>query len=212
MFVKDYMTKELVTITPQTSIMMAQDLMRKHDINRLPVLEGEKLLGIVTRESISKGMPSEATSLSVYELNYLLDKMTVVDVMIRNVKLIAPDTLLTEAASTMAELNIGVMLIVEQDKLVGIITDKDIFKAFIDIAGYHSDGTTLVVELDQDKQGVIEEIGDALVETDENLTHLVVYHHEDGGVRLAIKINHGHTEAFEEAIKARGYQIHAVVE
>lgn len=212
MFVKDYMTQDLITVSPETSIQAAQELMLKHQINRLPVLDQGRVLGMVTQETLAKAMPSDATSLSVYEVNYLLAKLTCKDIVDRHVSVIPPQTLLTEAAAKMRDLNLGVHLIMDKDQLLGIITDKDIFKAFIDIAGYNQDGTTLVVELSQDRQGVIEEVGDALVEADENLTHLVVYHQEDGSLRLVIQVNKGNTEAFMEAIKSRGYLIHGIFE
>lgn len=210
MFVKDYMTQDLHTVTPTTSVQEAQDLMEKYQINRLPVMESGKLLGLVTRESLSKAMPSEATSLSIYEVNYLLAKMTCKDVMVRKVSVIEPETLLTEAAAKMRDLDLGVHLVMEGEDLKGIITDKDIFKAFIDIAGYNAKGTTLVIELSQDRQGVIEEIGDALVEADENLTHMVVYHREGGSLRLVLQVDKGNTEALIASLEKAGYLIHGI--
>ncbi|WP_273477915.1 CBS domain-containing protein [Ignavigranum ruoffiae] len=212
MFVKDYMSRDLITVEPRTSISQAQDLMQKYQINRLPVMAEGKLIGLVTKESLAKLMPSEATSLSVYELNYLLSKLTCKDAMERQVKCVSEQCLLTEAAALMRDLNIGVLLVVDQEELLGLITDKDIFKSFIDISGYDQPGVTLVLELNQDRQGVIEELGDALVEVDENLSHLVVYPQSDGSLRLVLQLDRGHSEAFVQAVKAKGYQIHGIYE
>lgn len=210
MFVKDYMTQDLHTVKPTTSIQDAQDLMEKYQINRLPVIENDKLLGLVTRESLAKAMPSEATSLSIYEVNYLLAKMSCKDVMVRKVSVIKPDTLLTEAAAKMRDLDLGVHLVMEGEELKGIITDKDIFKAFINITGHNTKGETLVIELNEDRQGVIEEIGDALVEADENLTHMVVYHQPDGSLRLVLQVDKGNTEALISILEKGGYLIHGI--
>lgn len=212
MFVKDYMSKDLVTVQTTTSISQAQELMQKHQINRLPVLDQGKLIGLVTQESLAKVMPSEATSLSVYEINYLLSKLTCKDAMERQVKCVPQNCLLTEAAALMRDLNIGVLLVVDKEELLGLITDKDIFKAFIDVSGYDSAGTTLVLELSEDRPGVIEEIGDALVEVEENLSHLLVYPQVDGALRIVLQLDRGHSQAFIQAVQAKGYQIHGIFE
>ena len=82
MSVKDFMTKELVVVDPQTKIFDAVDLMKKYEIHRLPVVENNSLIGLITEGTIQAAMPSQATSLSVFEINYLLNKTTVNDVMI----------------------------------------------------------------------------------------------------------------------------------
>ena len=86
MSVKDFMTKELVVVDPQTKIFDAVDLMKKYEIHRLPVVENNSLIGLITEGTIQAAMPSQATSLSVFEINYLLNKTTVNDVMIRDVQ------------------------------------------------------------------------------------------------------------------------------
>ena len=91
MSVKDFMTKDLVTVTPKTKIFDAVDLMKKYDIHRLPVIDNDKLVGLITEGTIQEALPSKATSLSVHEVNYLLNKTVVADVMIKDVKNKAPD-------------------------------------------------------------------------------------------------------------------------
>ncbi|MBG9984574.1 CBS domain-containing protein [Aerococcaceae bacterium DSM 111022] len=211
MYIKDYMTTELITISRNTSIAKASDLMNAHDINRLPVIEDGQLVGLVTREIVVKNSPSDATSLDRHELNYLLEKATVEDIMQKNVITKTPETLLDEAAATMSNENIGVLVVVdEQDRVAGIITDKDIFKAFIDISGYYSRGTSLVIELEEDRQGVIEEVGDSLVETDHNLTHMMVYH-LDGAIRVVLHVESEVVTELTASLTSKGYDVQTVV-
>lgn len=211
MYIKDYMSTNLITITPETSVVKASDLLKQHDINRLPVLENGQLVGLITKEVISKNSPSGATSLSAHEVNYLLEKTTAKDIMVKKVMTIGPDNMVEEAASIMRANNIGVLVVTEGSQLVGIITDKDIFKAFVDVSGYDKPGSSLVVELVGDRKGVIEEVGDALVETDVNLTHMIVYHHENS-IRLVLHVSTTETDELEAAIKARGYEVKSVHE
>ena len=211
MYIKDYMSTNLITITPETSVVKASDLLKQHDINRLPVLENGQLVGLITKEVISKNSPSGATSLSAHEVNYLLEKTTAKDIMVKKVMTIGPDNMVEEAASIMRANNIGVLVVTEGSQLVGIITDKDIFKAFVDVSGYDTPGSSLVVELVGDRKGVIEEVGDALVETDVNLTHMIVYHHENN-IRLVLHVSTTETDELEAAIKARGHEVKSVHE
>lgn len=209
MYVKDYMSTDLKTIQPSTTIMQASDLMKRHDIKRLPVMENNHLLGLVTRDLIDKNLPSAATSLSAHEVNYLLEKTKVSDFMLKKVDSIAPDSLLEEAAVMMRTRDIGVLVVKEGDQLVGILTDKDIFRAFADISGYNSEGTSIVLELAQDRKGVIEEVGDALLAADINLTHMTVYHNE-GGIRVVMHVEAADVNALLDLLKKDGYQVQTV--
>jgi len=131
--VKDWMSKKVITVGPHTSIPDAGHLMRLNKIRRLPVVDKKgKVIGIVTRSDIREASPSDATTLSVWELNYLLAKLQVVDIMTKNpVTIHAEDTLMT-AAKLLYENKIGALPVVD-DKgiLTGIITESDIFRVLI---------------------------------------------------------------------------------
>lgn len=204
------MTTDLITIVPTTTVTEAQDLLRQHDINRLPVMKDGKLVGLVTKDSINRNLPSNVTSLSKNEINYLLEKTTAEDIMVKKLLTLTPDTLLDQAASKMADNNLGVLVVLEDDKLVGIITDKDIFKAFVDISGSNEPGSTLVVELSEDRGGVIEEIGDALVESENNLTHMIVYYHIKDTIRIVISVNTDRIDELVASIEKRGYSVRSI--
>jgi len=123
--VRSWMSERLITITPQTTLPEAQRLMFEHKIRRLPVVKSDKLVGIVTRGDIREAKPSDATTLSIYELNYLLDSLTAKDFMTPNPITVSPDNTLGEAARLMVEHKVGGLPVVDQGKLVGIITETD---------------------------------------------------------------------------------------
>jgi len=146
MFVKNHMTPNPITIDPQTSIFEALNLLRKHRIRQLPVVEDGKLVGLITERDLLTVSPSPATTLSIYEVNYLLSKMTVREVMIKSPTTVTPDTTIEEAAVIMREHKFGSLLVVEDGKLVGIITESDLFDAMINIFGFRRPGVRLVIE------------------------------------------------------------------
>ena len=140
MLVRDYMNTPVVTIYPETGVQEALRLMRQHKIRRLPVLNASgELVGIISEHDLLYASPSPATSLSVWELNYLLARLEVKEIMTRNVIVTLPDAPLTEAARLMLQNKIGALPVVTENnvtgiKVVGIITESDIFEAFLDIS------------------------------------------------------------------------------
>ena len=126
LLVRDWMTESLITITPQTTLPEAQRIMFEHNIRRLLVLNSDKLVGIVTLGDIREAKPSDATTLSIYELNYLMDRLTAKDFMTPDPITIPLDATIGEAARLMVEHKIGALPVVEKDKLVGIITETDL--------------------------------------------------------------------------------------
>jgi acetoin utilization protein AcuB len=125
LLVRNWMTERLITITPQTTLPEVQRIMFEHNIRRLPVMSSGKLVGIVTLGDVREAKPSDATTLSIYELNYLLDQLTAKDFMTPNPITIAPDVTIGEAARLMVEHKIGGLPVVDDGKLVGIITETD---------------------------------------------------------------------------------------
>lgn len=135
MYVKHHMSSPALTITADTPFQDALKLMHERKIRRLPVVDRNgKLLGIVSERDLLHAAPSPATSLSVWELNYLLWKLTVKDLMATKVLTVTPDALLQEAATIMLEKKIGGLPVVDPDQhVVGVITETDIFKALVDM-------------------------------------------------------------------------------
>lgn len=129
--VSDWMTRDVITVEPNTPLPEALALMRKEHIRRLPVMEGGRLVGIVTYGDLREAGPSTATGLSVHEISYLLAKLGVGKLMTAKPFTVTPYTPLTEAAALMLEHKVGGLPVMDGEQLVGIITESDIFRAFV---------------------------------------------------------------------------------
>jgi len=130
MKVRELMTGGLVCVTPETAVVEARQTMLTKQIRHLLVTEDRRLLGIVTDRDIRLNLPSQATSLSVWEMNYLLSRLTVGEVMTKSVIIIGPDREARDAARLMMEHKIGALPVVDDDHLIGIVTETDILRAF----------------------------------------------------------------------------------
>ena len=130
--VKEWMTRDVITITPNTTLPEAHRLMTEKGIRRLPVIENGRLVGIVTRGDIRGAEPSGATSLSIWEVNYLLAKLHIGEIMKRNPITISQEATIGEAARLMLENKISGLPVVDGDRqVVGIITESDIFRLVV---------------------------------------------------------------------------------
>jgi len=129
--IRDWMTPKPITADVHTTLPEAHKLMTQHRVRRLPVMDGDKLVGIVTRGDIRGAEPSEATSLSIHELNYLLSKLTLEKIMHRNPIMVSPDMTIREAARLMLTNKIAGLPVVDGERLVGIITESDIFRLVV---------------------------------------------------------------------------------
>ena len=134
--VKDWMTRNVVTITPDTTLPEAHRLMTEKRVRRLPVMRNDFLVGIITLGDVRGAEPSGATSLSIWELNYLLSKLKIEEIMTRNLITISPYATIGQAAETMLEYKVSGLPVVDGEmKLVGIITESDIFRMVVQ--GWH---------------------------------------------------------------------------
>lgn len=130
-FVRDWMSKNPVTISPKATLPEAHNLMRERKVRRLPVIDHDKVVGIISLTDVLEAKPSDATTLSIYELNYLLAKLTVAKIMTKQVMTVSPDTSIGDAARMMLDYKIGGLPVVDGEKLVGIITESDIFRMVV---------------------------------------------------------------------------------
>ncbi len=146
MRVRDLMTKNPITVDSETLVMDARKIMEENNIRRLPVVDKGKLVGIVTMHDLLMASPSPATSLSVYELNYLLAKMKVKEIMKRNPITVSPDTTFEEALRIGQEKRIGSFPVMENGKLVGITTESDLVRFVIRILGLKEEGSRITIE------------------------------------------------------------------
>lgn len=130
--VSDWMTSNVITTNRNTSISNAHQVMREYNVRRLPVVEDKKLVGLVTIGDVREASPSDATTLSIWELNYLWAQLVVEKVMTHNVYTVKADTPILDAAEMMLEYKIsGLPVVNEDDELVGVITESDIFRMLI---------------------------------------------------------------------------------
>ena len=187
MAVKDFMTRKVVYISPDTTIAHAADMMREQKLHRLPVIENDQLVGLVTEGTIAEASPSKATSLSIYEMNYLLNKTKVGDVMIRDVITISQFASLEDATYLMLKNKIGILPVVDNEQLYGVITDRDIFKAFLEVSGYGEEGVRLRF-VTENKVGVLEQIIRLLVEENLNISNTVNIPRKDGKVVIEVQL------------------------
>jgi acetoin utilization protein AcuB len=134
MQVSERMTQPVITALPDTPLQEALNLMREKGIRRLPVVDSDgRLRGIVSDRDLLHASPSDATSLSVWELNYLLSKVSLRDVMTRSVITVNRDTPVEEAARIMVDKKIGGLPVMDGDNVVGIITETDLFKVLVEL-------------------------------------------------------------------------------
>lgn len=136
MIVKELMTATVISAPPSMPMIEARSLMAKQRIRHLPVIApGGELLGIVTDRDVRLNLPSQATSLSIWELNHLLSKLTVEEVMTRAVITVGPDRPAHEAAQLMVDHQIGALPVEQAGRLIGIVTETDLLRAFIRLEG-----------------------------------------------------------------------------
>ena len=182
MLVRDRMTKNPYTIQASAGITELMGLIREKNLKRVPVLDGEKVVGMISTSDIDKVSPTKATSLSVFEINYLLSKVQVKDAMKRNFIAISPDELVEDAAVEMRAARVSAVPVVDNGKLVGIMTESDLFDALIDVLGARLVGTRFVVST-KDKGGVLSEVSTIISSRDVNILHMAVLRHEASSVK-----------------------------
>ncbi len=183
MRVRSWMTSEVVTVTPETSVSRADKLMKNHSIGCLPVVDSQmNVVGIVSDSDIKAALPSAATSLDVHEVQYLLSELKVKEIMTIKPVCIGPDDSVESVAMLMEENDFGSMPVTDDDKIVGIITDNDIFKMFISITGARRGGLQLAFEL-TDPNLRVRDIFEELVKYGARLISVLSHYENDDTVR-----------------------------
>jgi len=146
MKIKDIMTWDVVTVSSDTPIMEARKVLEAHKIRRMPVVDKGKLVGMISRDGITRASPSPATSLSVWEINYLVAKMTVKDIMSKTLVTVTPDTTVESAVSLAQNKGVGALPVLEDGTLVGIVTTDDFFYKILNpMLGIGKPGIRLLV-------------------------------------------------------------------
>ena len=187
MIIKDVMKKNVIVVTPETSSTEAKEIMTKNNISKLPVLDHDKLVGIVTKNDLLQAGPSQATTLDMYEIGYLLSKLTVKKIMCKKVISISSSEVVEEAARIMVDNQIGCLPVVNDGVLVGIITENDLFHLFTDMFGARNKGVRVALLVD-DKPGQMAMITRLIAENAGNIVSAVTTEIEGSNKRrLTIK-------------------------
>ena len=185
MLVRDYMSQPPIVISPKTPISEALKMMRDHSIRRLPVTDSAgRLIGIVSDKDLLHAEPSPATSLSIWEIAYLLGRITVEQVMTRDVLIVGPTTPLEEAAQIMVDRKIGGLPVVEADQVLGVITETDIFRVFALLLGAHEPGIRVTATA-IDRPGLLADLTGATARAGGDITAIVTYP-ADGGSKTSV--------------------------
>jgi acetoin utilization protein AcuB len=163
MRIKDFMTQPVVTVDVRTPIMEALEIMKQNKVKRLPVMKKGRLAGLVTRDMIRDASPSEASSLSMHELNYILFKMTVGYLMVKHPITVSPEMPVEEAIWLGMQHGVGAFPVVEKDRLVGIVTESDITAVIVQALGVgESDSRRITIDAGGRRFGYIRELVDVL--------------------------------------------------
>jgi len=209
-FMREKIQRNPVTVSPDASFFEARNLVHEKGVRHIPVVDkNNRLTGIVTDRDIRQAAPSDATLLSVQELNYLLGKLKVSGFMTPKDKLITitPDTLIEEAVQLMHDHKIGCLPVLDGEKLYGIFTETDALDHLVDIFGYKEKGTRLTLAL-EDKPGSMLGILEVMKKHNVNITSIITPSFIVEGKRIAaIRLRTEDYEGIVKDLEKAGYEV-----
>lgn len=207
MFVINRMTKNPMTVTADTKVDEVAHLMKKHNFRRLPVVDDGKLVGFLSDSDLMRVAPSPATTLSRYEINSLLAKICVRDIMKKDVVSVNVDATIEEAALIMYKNKIGGMPVVSNmGAVVGVITETDIFKTFVDVMGLADGKTRITLEV-TDKIGVVKDIAEIFGQAGVSIDSLITCKKEDNKYEIVIRGDITNIDDIKAKLEAKGYKV-----
>jgi acetoin utilization protein AcuB len=202
MFVRDYMSQPVVTILPSTPVSEALKTMRERSIRRLPVLDAsDRLVGIVSDRDLLHAEPSPATSLSIWEIAYLLGRLTVEKVMTTEVLTVEPTTPIEAAAQLMVDHKIGGLPVVDGGRVVGVITETDIFRVFTMLLGAQERGIAVTATA-VDRPGLLADMTGAMARAGGDVRAIVTYPADLAKVAIFVKVTGLSSDQLTDAIGA----------
>ncbi len=200
MLVGERMSHPIISIAPDMPVHDALNLFKRERIRRAPVIKDGKLVGIVSDKDLLNASPSPATSLSIWEMNYLMSKITVSEVMTKKVLTVKEDTPIEEAARIMADNKIGGLPVMRDDHVVGIITETDLFKIFLELMGAREKGVR-VTALIEEKPGQLAKMTQAIAKGGGNFVAFGQFAGEDPSTRLVtMKVEGMKPDAVKQAL------------
>ena len=207
MFVIDRMTRNPISISPNDNVDAAQDLLKKHKIRRLPVIDRGKLVGIITDKDLMRVAPSAATTLSKYEINSLLAKITIREIMSDKVISVNENAPIEEAALLMSMNKIGGLPVVSNvGAVVGVITETDIFNALVEIMGLSEGKTRITIEVDN-KVGVVQDIAGIFANAGFNIDSFVTCKKDMGKYDIIVRGDFMNEGDLLKELESHGYHV-----
>jgi len=207
MLAGERMSHPVITVSPNTPVTQALRLMKSEHIRRMPVVDKGKLTGMVSEKDMLNASPSQATTLSVWEIPELLDKIKVRDVMSREVLTVSVDTPLEEAARIMADHKVGGLPVLQDGKMVGIITDSSLLRIFLEMLGARELGVRINV-LVKNQPGEIAKLGQAIYSLGGNIIALGTFAGEDPSTsELTLKVVGPSLQEVEQLLRPLVVQI-----
>ena len=213
MLVKDFMTPVVVTVSETQSMLEAREIMRGKNLNSLPVVDDlKRVRGIITSEDIGKASPSDASTLSRYEANYLLGRLKVKDIMSRSVITVEAEDTVEFVAYKLYKHKVNALPVVNtNNKLVGIISQSDIFRAFVEIMSMDRSCTRITFGAN-DKVGVVAEVSNLFKEAGINIISVVTRQLDNGSAEIVVRADlSGHGMGIIESIREAGYTVTDIV-
>lgn len=209
MLVNDFMTPVVVTISEDRSILEARELMRGKGLVSIPVVDDiQRVRGIITVDDIGRASPSDASTLSRYEANYLLGKLKVRDIMSRSVITVNVDDTIEYVAYKLYKHKVNALPVVdENNKLCGIISQNDVFRAFVEIMSMDRTSTRITIDA-SDKIGVIAELSNIFKDNNINIISIASKQNQDGTAEITIRVDlTKHGMDIIEQIREAGYTV-----
>jgi acetoin utilization protein AcuB len=183
MFVGDRMSRPVISVSPDAPINDVLIMFKKEHIRRAPVMKDGKLVGIVSEGDLLNASPSSATTLSVWEMNYLISKVKIKNVMTKKVITVGKDTPIEEAARIMADKKIGGVPVMDSDRVVGMITETDLFKVFLELMGARDKGIRVTATI-EDKPGELAKVTKAIADAGGNFVSFGFFAGEDTSTKV----------------------------
>ena len=206
MYVGLKMSTKLVTVTPETLLIDANNLMEENSLWLLPVVENENLVGYLQKEDVRAGLPSRATLLSRHELNTLISKITVADFIKKDIVTIFPETEIEVAAELMVGHELSGLAVVDKSgRLVGYMSRKIMLEIMVEAMGLHRNGKRFAIHF-KDRPGVMAEVATLISDMGFNFTSAVSFFHQDS-VILVFRVTADDLSPILEALKERDYNI-----
>ena len=208
MFVRNRLTTKVVTVAPDQIIPDAQGILTLYTLKHLPVVDGERVVGVRSRVDVAKASPSTASTLDAGELSYLLAKIKVRDIMSKKLITATPNMLLEEAATLMRASRVSFLPVVEGERLVGVITESNVFDAFIEILGFKDKGTRLTIEVEDSGPGILSAVAGGFASCGVSIRSNALYHLPDNRAAMVFGTELEDTTELEAALQAAGYPVY----